>query len=510
MSQPEEYTPPPNGFRTFLIVWATQSISAFGSALTFFSLTIWMTTVLYPREDQKPELAGALAAVSLCFALPVVFLAPIAGTWADRHDRKRTMIVADFANAALSAVLLYLIATQALQLWMLLGIVFLFALFAAFHNSAFDTSYAMLVPKEQLPRANGMMQTLWSLSGILAPVVAASIIGLPAVLRGSGLDVPFGDWIAGLSEGTALVVGFDVVTFLLSGVVLLFLFIPSPKRADLAPEAGKPKKSFMSDVGEGAKFIWRRRPMLWLLGTFTVANFVSSPIGVFQPLIVKFNLAADWQAQGMEFQQALSLLASVAGVGGLLGGLFISTWGGLKKKRVYGVLVPMIVGGVAQVVFGLSPFLFLSAAMVFLLDAMIPIMNSHSQAIWQTQTPHELQGRVFAVRRVIAQFSWPLSTTIAGVTGALFDPGVVMAVLGGILVIFCVAQLFNPYLLRVEDKAYLDELAESRTPRDPDKGNSGEPPSPNGHTSAEEPAYWSDAKRAEEGEPAEPVSGRSQ
>jgi hypothetical protein len=95
---------------------------------------------------------------------------------------------------------------------------------------------------------------------------------------------------------------------------------------------------------------------------------------------------------------------------------------------------------------------------------MVPFMNAHSQTIWQTQTPRELQGRVFSVRRVIAQFTWPLSTALAGVAGGLFNPGLVIAVLGGVLVVFCVAQLFNPTLMRVEDKAWLDDMAALRGP----------------------------------------------
>jgi hypothetical protein len=155
----------------------------------------------------------------------------------------------------------------------------------------------------------------------------------------------------------------------------------------------------------------------------------------------------------------MALLGSVAGIGGVVGGVFISAWGGLKRKRVYGVVVSMIAGGLAQIVFGLSPLLYLTAAMNFIMPAMIPIMNAHSQTIWQTQTPRELQGRVFAVRRVIAQFTWPFSTALAGWLGGRFDPGLVIAVLGAILVVFCIGQLFNPYLLRVEDKATLDEMA---------------------------------------------------
>jgi DHA3 family macrolide efflux protein-like MFS transporter len=63
------------------------------------------------------------------------------------------------------------------------------------------------------------------------------------------------------------------------------------------------------------------------------------------------------------------------------------------------------------------------------------------------------------VRRLIAQVSWPLGTLLAGFLGAAVDPGLAIAVLGAIMALFCVGQLFNPVLLRVEDKAYLDGLA---------------------------------------------------
>src|SRR5204862_7903860 len=198
---------------------------------------------------------------------------------------------------------------------------------------------------------------------------------------------------------------------------------------------------------------------LWLLGTFTAINFVGATTGTIQPLLVKFNLAPNWQAQGMEYAQALAVLATAGALGGLVGGIAISAWGGLKSKRIYGVVVPILLVGVATVVFGLSPLLYLTAAMAFLIDGMTPFMNAHSQAIWQSQVPRELQGRVFSVRRVIAQFTWPIGALVAGVVGGLFDPGVVMAVLGIALTIFSIAQLFNPYLRRVEDKAWLDQLA---------------------------------------------------
>jgi MFS family permease len=469
------YTPPPHGFRTFLILWVSQSVSVFGSALTFFAVTIWLTQVRFPSAEQRPALAAALSAVSLAFALPNVFSAPIAGAWADRHDRRNTMRISDLANGAISVALLVLMYLGVLEVWMLVVLVAASSIVASFHFSAFDTSYAMIVPEKQLPRANGMMQTIWSLSGILSPGLAAAIISLPALARQGDWPGRLAAWLAGFQDGSVLAIGLDVLTFLFAALVISFLFIPSPHRSDLAA-AGAPRPSLWGDVTLGAAYIWNRRPLLWLLGTFTLANFASAPVEVFQPLMVKFNLAEDWGARGFTLETALALLVSVGSVGGVSGGIAISTWGGLKRRRVYGVVIPLIATGVAQLVFGLSDVLFLTAAMAFVIHGTIPLMNSHSQAIWQTQTPRELQGRVFSVRRLIAQFTWPLGTVLAGWSGGRFDPGVVLAILGGVLAIFCLGQLFNPHLLRVEDKTYLDAMADA----------AGRPPTPPSEKAAAE------------------------
>ncbi len=457
-----EYQPPANGFRTFLIVWITQSLSVFGSALTWFAVTIWLTQTKYPLESQKPELAFALTAISLTYIVTLV-LAPIAGAWADRHDRKRTMMLVDATNGLLSFTLMTLLLTGVLDVWMLVLLVAAFQGFSVFHNSAFDTSYAMLVSEKQLARANGMMQTMWSLSGILSPAIAASIIALPSLARQGLLPGAFADWLAPLTDGAALAIGVDAVTFFIAAATLLFLYIPSPKRTDLHAEDGtKIRKSVWADIKEGAMYIRRRPPLLWLLATFTVINFASAPVELFVPLLLKFNLASDWQHLGFTFETALALITTLGSIGGVVGGVLMSTWGGLKRKRVYGVVIPILVAGIIQIVYGLSPSILLSAAMSFALVSLIPVMNSHSQTIWQTQVPRALQGRVFSVRRVIAQFSAPVGTLLAGLAGATFNPGLILAILGGIVVLFSTIQLFNQYLLKVEDKKYLDEVAIQR------------------------------------------------
>ncbi len=339
---------------------------------------------------------------------------------------------------------------------MLILVVVLFSTNRRLSGAEFDTSYAMLVDEKQLPPRNGMMQTIWSLSGVISPAIAAALIALPSLARRGSIGGSTGALLASLSDGTPLAIGLDVFSYLLAAVVPLFLLIPSPQREDLE----KPK-SMWADMREGAVFVWRRSPMLWLLGTYTMANLVIAFSIIQRPLLVKFNLAPDWGARGYTFETAYALLSSIGSMGGIAGGFLISTWGGLRKRRIYGILGPMIVTGFAMVIYGFSPWLYLTAVAAALWSAMIPILNSHSQSIWQSVTPRELQGRVFSVRRVIGQFSIPLGTLLGGSAGGFFDPGISMAIGGGLMVVYTITQLFNPFLMRIEDKEYMDSLGES-------------------------------------------------
>ncbi len=447
---PEVYQAPRHGFRTFFIVWLTQSVSSFGSGITFFAVTYYLANTLYAAPNQRPELALALTAISLAVGVPIIFGAPLAGAWADRHDRKRTMIAMDFTNGLIDLSLILLLATHSLQFWMLMILLGVQAIAVAFHGASFDTSYAMLVPDEQLPRANGMMQMVFSLSGILSPALAALLISLPAL-------APVGSWLHTFRDGTPIAVGIDALTFFIAALVPLWLTIPSPQRAD-RDATGKIQASIWDDVRFGATYIWRRRPMLWLLGTFTVANFVGG-VGILNTLMLKFNLAHDWLTHGFTLASALAALGMVGSLGGVLGGAAVSAWGGLKRSRIRGVLIPMIFASVAGIAFGLSPFFYLTLVIEFVSVAMIPFMNAHSQAIWQSQVPRAQQGRVFSIRRLIAQFTGPLSTLIFGLLGGFYNPAAIYVVVGVFWLLFVISQFFNRTLWRVEDREWIERGA---------------------------------------------------
>ncbi|MBI1799234.1 MAG: MFS transporter [Candidatus Eisenbacteria bacterium] len=449
---------PSDGFRRFSLLWASQSVSVIGTALTFFAVNIWLTQTRFPLASQKPALALALSLTTLAFILPTIVAAPIAGAWADRHDRRRTMFAMNCVAGALSTALVALLLSNRLDVPMLLAFLLVYGLCGAFHAASFETSYAMLVPTIQLARATGMMQATMALSGVISPSIAALLIGVPAVARHGGAGWFAGLSLAKLSDGTALAVGADAATFFIAALALLGLEIPSPHRADLAGP-GAASKTLWHDIQEGAMFVWHRRPMLWLIGTFAMVNFILGPVTVLQPLIVKFNLAADWQSRRFTFASALALLATLHGLGGLAGAVAISAWGGLKRRRVMGALIPMAAAGALIAIYGLSASIVRSAVALFLMGMMWPVTNAHSHAIWLAITPREIQGRVLSVRRLIGQITFPLGTAIAGWLGARFDPGVAVAMLGGCMALFALIQTVNPMLTRIEDRAWLEDFA---------------------------------------------------
>src|SRR5260221_11941579 len=146
---------PPNGFRTFVILWASQSVSMIGTALTFFAVNIWLAQSLYPLPAQKVQLAHALSAVALVWGLPLVVGAPIAGAWADRHDRRRTMIAMNLLSAAIGGAIIALMLANAPTVPRLLPPLLVSFLAGAFPPPPFGTPLPRLGPPGPPPPADG-------------------------------------------------------------------------------------------------------------------------------------------------------------------------------------------------------------------------------------------------------------------------------------------------------------------------------------------------------------------
>jgi MFS family permease len=110
----------------------------------------------------------------------------------------------------------------------------------------------------------------------------------------------------------------------------------------------------------------------------------------------------------------LGFVRSAAAVGGVVGGVLLSVWGGFKRRMTSVFLGEIMTGAAALLLFGLSgslPFWILTAGIGALF---FPLINGACQAIWQSKVPPDLQGRVFSARRMIAMATMPVAPVIAG------------------------------------------------------------------------------------------------
>jgi MFS family permease len=373
--------------RAFTLVCAGQTFSLLGTGMTGFALVIWA----YLQTGQVTTLA--LAAFAR-FA-PTVILSPLAGALVDRWNRKLTMMLSDLAAGVATIVILLLYLPGALQVWHWYVAGAFQGAFDAFQWPAYSAAISTMIPKSKYGRASGMLSVAQSISGVFAPVFAAALLGIFQV--GAGLPV---------------ILGIDIVTFVIAISILLAVHIPQPA----ASETGKKARgTLLSESAYGFRYIAARRPLLGLQLVFFLINFLF-PLGftVLAPMILSRTGNA---------YVILGIVNSAAAVGGVAGGLALSLWGG-PKRRVHGVLGGMALAGVlGSFLMGLGREVAVWSTAAFCSSFLLPIINGSNQAIWQAKVAPDVQGKVFAARRLIAQVTAPAAIVIAGpLADGVFEP----------------------------------------------------------------------------------------
>jgi MFS transporter, DHA3 family, macrolide efflux protein len=376
----------PKGMFAFTLVWFGQVISLMGSAMSGFIITIWAW--------EKTGLATALSIVAVCNFLPALLAAPFAGALVDRWNKKVVMIISDLV-AGLTTVgllIIYAVNPNALQIWHLCVAGVISGLFQSFQWPAYSAGISLMIPKEQYSRAAGMMSLAEFGSGIFAPVLAGALyapIGLVGIFI------------------------IDIITFVFAILMVLIVHIPDAVKSE---EGKAAEGNLLKEAAFGFKYIFTKANLLFLQLVFFAGNLLSS-IGMV--LIAPMILARTGNNATL-----LGTVESFGALGGVLGGLLISAWGGFKKRKIHGVLLGWALSGAFGLAFmGFSRTIPFWIAGSFFWTFVGPIINSYNQAIWQSKVPPDIQGRVFSVRRVIAQITGPLGLGIAGpLADRLFEP----------------------------------------------------------------------------------------
>jgi len=368
------------GFRVFLLIWLGQSVSLIGSSVTGFALGVWV----YQRAGSVTQFAF----VSLFTALPGILFSPIAGALVDRWDRRRAMMLSDAGAGLCTLAMAMLLLAGRLQVWHIYVAMALSSTFSAFQWPAYSAATTLLVPKLHYGRSSGMVQLSEAVAHLLSPVIAGVLMGAIGI------------------QGVILI---DVATLLFALATLLFVRVPRPP---VSTEGKEARGSLLREAAFGWTYVRARPGLLGLLLFYAAINYISGVIEVlFTPLVLSFASV-----------EVLGLLMSIGGLGFLAGSLAMSTWGG-PRRRIHGIFGAGLLGGAVLFVGAVPPRVWILGVASFLFFIAHPVTNTCSQAIWMSKTAPDVQGRVFAARRMIALAPLPLAYVSAGpLADRVFEP----------------------------------------------------------------------------------------
>lgn len=393
--------------RDFALLWVAGLISVAGD----FALMIALTLHAYALTGSAIATGGVFAAT----LIPSVLLGSFAGVFVDRWDRKRTMVTADLARAALLLPLLTVVSAD--QLWLLYGVRAATGIVGLFFQPAESALLPRLVGEEQLVSANALNALNNNLGRLVGPALGG------ALYAGGGLT-------------TVIVV--DAATFAISATLIAAI------RADARPDAG-------GGSADGAS-AWARAAGEWLAGLRLIRRdralrtiVLASGIGMlgegafsvgFTPLVIDVLQGGAAGAGILSSAQAIGGLAAGAVVaraaltasprllftGGMIGLGFTDL--GVANA---GTLVPP---GATAVI----------AASAFMLLAGFPVvaMSSARHGLLQMLTTDAFRGRVFGALVAVHGLAILVGLGVGGlaieVVGVVLvvSVGAAMSIMGGV------------------------------------------------------------------------------
>lgn len=395
-----------------------------------FAIIWWLTL---SAKAQYPDSVGLVLGIASFLGFgPMVVTSLFAGVFVDRWNRKIVIAAVDSLEALFAGILMILFFVDEATIPIVLGILALRSMMQGFHNPAIQAIIPLLIPRDKLTQINSIEYLTNGIIFLIGPVIGATLI----------------EWW-GL-ERMAEIQAIDIITFVIAVIPLFIIYIP-----DITNEKRESdEKSFIKDFKEGIVFIKETDGLLTLLSSFTVLNFMLTPVEVLLPLIVISPIFFNGGAQILAFYLAAfqggSIIASVIFSGKKL---FVNNAKGVAVGQfmMYIGLFTLISSTVLNM-----QYLLYAAGLISGLA--LPIANVSSQTVWQSVVPLNLQGRVMSVRMVIAWVLNPISMLLAGYFADILNPVLILLIGGIIGFVYLFYAWFGTNLPIVEQILGLEEL----------------------------------------------------
>ncbi|MEI8034167.1 MAG: MFS transporter [Betaproteobacteria bacterium] len=386
--------------RNYRLYFTGQSVSLIGTWVQQIAVS-WL---VYRLSGS----ALLLGVTGFAGQIAILFLSPFGGIWADRFDRKKTMIVTQLVSITLTLILAAMVWTHAASItsviWLsaLLGIV-----------QALETPVRSSYTPELVPIKTDL----------------ASAIAFSGGMQNAGRMI--GPSIAGL----LLIYFSEAFCFALNAITKIWLISSLLFIRNEQQEKSAPSSNLWFSVCEGARYTWSLKPLRYLLPMMALLSFTITPYQALMPIF-----AAETFSGGASM---LGFLVGAAGFGGLIGMMIMASRGKVSDLLQWAAIGP-ILSGIGMLCFTLSHHLFFSLFCMVIVGVGVIATAMSVNTIIQTICEPQKRGRVTSYYIIAFMGINPVGCLAAG---ALAHHIGAPATLGGFAVICALSGIALKYQL---------------------------------------------------------------
>ncbi|MEO6334325.1 MAG: MFS transporter, partial [Pyrinomonadaceae bacterium] len=373
------------GNRNFRNLLAGQVISELGNWFNFIAGLGLVRLV----SEASPIAAGIFF---VCRLVPFSIVSPIAGTFVDRFSRRQVMIATDLARVGVA--MMFLLVTNADDLWIAYVATILLSSFGAFFDGAKNAATPNLTGKEGLLAGTALMFS----SRFLLMAIGSALGGWAAAI--------FGYKIAFM---------INAASFLVSAFTVWLIPEEATRDADTGDRmAGRTEKpTFATELKEGFRYTLENHfaltilimNVIWATGGGAINVIFERMGGVYFPTVEKWNpdigVAMLWTAAGF----------------GLTVGMLIShrTSAWLERTKGHSMFIgtTLIVHGLLFSLAGVMPTLLLFAIFTFVSRAIVGVEYAIQETLFQRSLPDYIRGRISTLDRGAELTMFGISSYVA-------------------------------------------------------------------------------------------------
>lgn len=387
--------------RNVTLFLTSQAVSLFGSALVQLAIT-WHITL-------TTQSGTMMTLAIICGFVPMLFVSPFAGVWADRYDRKLLIALADSAIALSTLILALLFLSGYDSIWLLFAALAVRSLGSGVQMPAVNAFLPQFVPQESLTRINAINGMIQSTMTLLSPMLSAALLTVASI------------------EAIFFI---DVVTAAIAVAILLrWLHVPAHERAAAAEPTG-----YFADLRAGLAYIAQHRYLKAFFLFNAVFFMFLGPMAFLTPLQVARSFGEEvWRLSAIEVGFSFGMV---------VGGALMASWGGFSN-RIYNMVLANFINGVCALALGLPPAFSIYVLLMTLIGVIIPMFNTPATVMLQERVEGAYLGRIFGVHTMIASSLMPLSMLIYGPLADIVPIERLLVISGGAMIVQSVLMLAN-------------------------------------------------------------------